>query len=104
MATAETINIEIGREDDGTIIFVGIDKKDIPLVRKALAYIHIQEQEEKRRARELASTCRNCKFSQSRGGYDGALCCTKRIVNKYYKKVVRPTETCNLFEKREGQK
>lgn len=104
MATAETINIEVEYEDDGTILFVGIDKENIPLVRKALAYLYKQEQEEKRKARELASTCRNCKFSQPRARYDHTLCCAKRIVHKYYKRVVRPTETCELFERKEDKK
>lgn len=95
--------MEIGYEDDGTIIFVGIDKENIQLVRKALAYLYKQEQEEKQKMRALASTCRNCKFSQPRGRYDGTLCCTKKIVNKYYKKVVRPTESCEMFERKEEQ-
>ena len=101
MAVSETIKIEIGYEDDGTIIFVDIDKENIPLVRKALAYLYKQEQEEKQKARKLASTCRICQFSQQRNRYDNTLCCSKRIVNKYYKKVVRPTETCKLFERKE---
>ncbi len=101
MAISETIKMEIGYEDDGTIIFVGIDKENIQLVRKALAYLYKQEQEEKKKIRALASTCRNCKFSQLRNRYDGTLCCTKKIVNKYYKKVVRPTESCEMFERKE---
>jgi len=103
MAIAETIKIEVEYEDDGTIIFVDIDKEDIILVRKALAYLHKQEQEEKQKARKLASTCRNCQFSQQRASYDNTLCCSKRIVNKYYKKVVRPTETCELFKRKEDK-
>lgn len=102
MTNAKTIKIEIGYEDDGTIAFVDIDKNDIQLARKALTYLYKQEQEEKQKARELASTCRNCKYSQQRARYDHTLCCTKRIVNKYYKKVVGPTETCELFERKEG--
>lgn len=105
MSSAKTIQIEVGCEDDGTILFVGIDKEDIPLVRKALAYQYKQDQEEKQRERKLAATCRNCKFSQQRElRYDGTLCCSKRIVNKYYKKVVRATETCELFERKEDEK
>ena len=105
MANVKTIRIDIGYEDDGTIIFVDIDKGDIPLARKALTYLYKQEQEEKRKARELASTCRNCKYSQQREmRYDHTLCCSKKIVNKYYKKVVRPTETCELFERKEEEK
>lgn len=104
MAISETINIEVGYEDDGTILFVGIDKENISLVRKSLAYLYKQEQEEKRKTRELASTCRNCKFSQPRGVYNGSLCCAKRIVHKYYKRVVRPTETCELFERKDDKK
>lgn len=104
MARSETIEIEVGYEYDGTILFVGIDKENIPLVRKALAYLHKQEQEEKQKARELASTCRNCKFSQPRDRYDHTFCCAKRIVHKYYKRVVRPTETCELFERKEDKK
>ncbi len=105
MANAKTIKIEVGYEDDGTIIFVDIDKGDISLARKALTYLYKQEQEEKQKARELASTCRNCKYSQQRLlRYDHTLCCSKRIVNKYYNKVVRPTETCELFERKEEQK
>ena len=100
MPNAKTINIEVGYEDDGTIIFVDVDKDDIALVRKALAYLHKQEQEEKQKARKLASTCRNCQFSQQRDRYDNTLCCSKKIVNKYYKKVVRSTETCELFERK----
>lgn len=103
MATSETIRMEIGYEDDGTIIFVGIDKENIQLIRKALAYLYKQEQEEKQKMRALASTCRNCKFSQRRDRYDGTLHCTKRTVNKYYKKVVRPTESCEMFERKEEQ-
>lgn len=101
MTTSETVKIEIGYEDDGSIIFVEMDKEDIQLVRKALAYLHKQEQEEKKKIKALASTCRNCKFSQPRGRYDGTLICTKKIVNKYYNKVVRPTESCEIFERRE---
>lgn len=105
MTNAKTIKIEIEYEDDGTITFVDIDKNDILFARKALTYLYKQEQEEKQKARELASTCRNCKFSQQREyRYDGTLCCIKKIVNKYYKKVVRPTETCELFERKEAQK
>lgn len=103
MAISETIKIEVGYEYDGTIIFVDIDEKHIPLARKALGYLYKQEQEEKRKARELASTCRNCKFSWPRHRYDGTLCCCKKIVNKYYKKVVRPSETCELFERKEKE-
>lgn len=101
MATSKTIKMKIGYEDDGTIIFVDIDKGNIQLVRKALAYLYKQEQEEKKKMRALASTCRNCKFSQRRDRYDSTLCCTKKIVNKYYKKVVRPTESCEMFERKE---
>ena len=101
MPNAKTINIEVGYEDDGTIIFVDIDKEDIALVKKAFAYLHKQEQEEKQKARKLASTCRNCQFSQQRDRYDNTLCCSKKIVNKYYKKIVRATETCELFERKE---
>ena len=101
MAISETIKIEVGYEYDGTIIFVDIDEKHIPLARKALGYLYKQEQEEKRKARELASTCRNCKFSSPR--YDGTLCCSKKIVYKYYKKVVRSSETCELFERKEKE-
>ena len=96
MTEAKTIKIEIGYEDDGTIIFVDIDKGDIPFARKALTYLYKQ-------ARELASTCRNCKYSQQRARYDHTLSCSKRIVNKYYTKVVRPTETCELFERKEEE-
>lgn len=103
MTNAKTIKIEIGYEDNETITFVDIDKNDIPLARKALTYLYKQEQEEKQKARELASTCRNCKYSQQRARYDHTLCCSKRIVNKYYKKVVRPTETCELFKRKEEQ-
>ena len=103
MATSETIKMEIGYEDDGSIVFVEIDKNNIQLVRKALAYLYKQEQEEKKKMRTLASTCRNCKFSQPRR-VDGTLTCSKRIVSKYYNKVVRPTETCDLFERKEEQK
>lgn len=102
MAMSETIKMEIGYEDDGTIIFVEMDKESIQLVRKALAYLYKQEQEEKKKMRVLASTCRNCKFSQPRQ-YDGTLTCTKKIVYKYYNKVIRPTETCDLFERKEEQ-
>lgn len=104
MTNTETIKIEVGYEDDGTILFVGIDKENIPLVRKALAYLYKQEQEEKQKARGLAPTCRNCKSSQPRDRYDHTLCCAKRIVHKYYKRVVRPTETCELFERKEDKK
>lgn len=100
MTEAKTIKIEVGYEDDGTITFVDIDKGDIPLARKALTYLYKQEQEEKQKARELASTCRNCEYSQQRARYDHTLSCSKRIVNKYYTKVVRPTETCELFERK----
>ena len=54
--------------------------------------------------RALASTCRNCKFSQPRGIYYGTLSCSKKIVNKYYNKVVRPTESCDLFKRKEETK
>lgn len=101
MAISETIRMEIGYEDDGTIIFVGIDKKNIQLVRKALAYLYKQEQSEKTKMRILASTCRNCKFSQPRNRYDNTLTCTENTVHKYYKKVVRPTESCKMFERKE---
>lgn len=101
MAISETIRMEIGYEDDGTIIFVDINKENIQLVRKALAYLYKQEQEEKKKIRALAPTCRNCKFSQRRDRYDGTLCCTEKIVNKYNKKVVRPTESCEMFKRRE---
>ena len=104
MAYSETIKIDIGYEDDGTILSVNIDNECIPLIRKALTHLYKQEQEEKQKARKLASTCRNCKFSQPRDRYDGTLCCSKKIVNKYYKKVVRPTETCELFERNEDEK
>ena len=103
MIETKTIKIEIGYENDGTITFIDIDKDDIPLVRKALTYLYKQEQEEKQKARKLASTCRNCKYSQKRDRYDHTLCCTKRIVNKNYKRVVRPTETCELFERKEEE-
>jgi len=102
MAISETIKMEIGYEDDGSIVFVEIDKNNIQLVRKALAYLYKQEQEEKKKMRTLASTCRNCKFSQPRR-VDGTLTCTKKIVHKYYNKVVRPTESCDLFERKEEQ-
>ena len=101
MAMLETVKMEIGYEDDGTIIFVEMDKENIPLARKALAYLYKQEQEEKKKMRALASTCRNCKFSQPRDRYDNTLTCGKRIVAKYYNKVIRPTETCDLFERKE---
>lgn len=101
MPNAKTINVEIGYEDDGKIIFVDINKEDILLLRRALAYLYKQEQEEKQKARKQSSTCRNCQFSQQRARYDNTLCCSKRIVNKYYKKVVRSTETCELFERKE---
>ena len=101
MAMLETVKMEIGYEDDGTIIFVEIDKESIQLARKALAYLYKQEQEEKKKIMALASTCRNCKFSQLRNRYDNTLTCGKRIVAKYYNKVVRPTETCDLFERKE---
>lgn len=100
MATSETIKINVGYEDNGTIAFVDIAERHIPLVRKALGFLYKQEQEEKRKARELASTCRNCKFSLPRSRYDSTLFCSKRIVSKYYKKVVRPSETCELFERK----
>ena len=103
MTKTKIVKIELGYEDDGTITFVDIDKDNIPLVRKALTYLYKQEQEEKQKARKLTSTCRNCKYSQQRDRYDHTLCCTKRIVNKYYKKVVRPTETCELFERKEEE-
>ena len=103
MAISETIKIEVGYEDDGTIIFVDINEKHIPLARKALGYLYKQEQEEKRKAREIASTCRNCKFSLSRNRYDGTLCCSKKIVNKYYNKIVRKSETFELFERKEKE-
>ena len=101
MPNTKTINVEVGYEDDGKIIFVDINKEDIPLVRMALTYLYKQEQEEKQKARKQSSTCRNCQFSQQRDRYDNTLCCSKRIVNKYYKKVVRSTETCELFERKE---
>ena len=101
MAFSESIKIEVGYEDDGTIIFVDIDKENVPLVRRALAYLHKQEQEERQKTKKLASTCRNCKFSQPRASYDRTLCCSKKIVAKYYKKVVRPTDTCEMFERKE---
>jgi hypothetical protein len=104
MTEAKTIKIEVGYEDGGTITFVDIDKGDIPLARKALTYLYKQEQEEKQKVRKLAPTCRNCEYSQQRERYDHTLCCSKRIVNKYYRKVVRPTETCELFERKEEQK
>ena len=103
MTTLETIRMKIGYEDDGTIISVDIDKKNIQLIRKALAYLYKQEQSEKTKMRILASTCRNCKFSQRRDRYDGTLHCTKRIVTRYYKKVVRPTESREMFERKEKQ-
>lgn len=103
MAMSETVKMEIGYDDDGTILFVEMDKENIQLVRKALAYLYKQEQEEKKKTRALASTCRNCKFSQPRDRYDNTLTCGKRIVAKYYNKVVRPTETCDLFERKEDQ-
>lgn len=103
MATSETIKINVGYEDNGTIIFVDIAERHIPLARKALRFLYKQEQEEKRKARELASTCRNCKFSLPRSRYDSTLFCSKRIVNKYYKKVVRPSETCKLFERKDKE-
>ena len=99
MAFSETITIEVGYEDDGTIIFADIDKEQIPYVRKALAYLYKQEQAEKEKARANAPTCRNCKFSLPRDCK--GLCCSKQIVNKYYKKVVRPTQTCEMFERKE---
>lgn len=98
---SETIKIEVGYEDDGSIIFVSVDKEQIKLVRKALAYVHKKEQEEKQRAREAASTCRNCRFSEPRDGFWGTLRCSRKIVNKYYKKVVQPSESCDLFERKE---
>lgn len=101
MAMSETVKMEIGYDDDGTILFVEMDKENIQLVRKALAYLYKQEQEEKKKMRALASTCRNCKFSQPRDRYDNKLTCSKRIVAKYYNKVVRPTESCDLFERKE---
>jgi hypothetical protein len=101
MATSKTIRMEIGYEDDGTIIFANIDKENIQLVRKALAYLYKQEQSEKTKMRILASTCRNCKFSQPRNRYDNTLTCTKKIVHKYHNKVVRPTESCKMFERKE---
>ena len=104
MAVSETIKMEIGYEDNGNIIFVEIDKDKIQLVRKALTYLYKQEQEEKKRIRALESTCRNCKFSSPRGHYDSTLTCSERIVNKYYHKVVRPSETCDLFKRKEENK
>lgn len=101
MANCETIQIEVGYEDDGNILFVSLDKEQINLVRKALKYLYKQEQEEKANARAAASTCRNCKFSKPRLYTTNTLSCTKRIVNKFYKKVVRPSESCNLFERKE---
>ena len=103
MTETKTVKIEIEYEDDGTITFVGVDKNDIPLARKAFTYLYKQEKEEKQKARKLASTCRNCKYSQKRDRYDHTLCCTKRIVNKYYKRVVRPTETCELFKRKKEE-
>ena len=100
MAMSETVKMEIGYDDDGTILFVEMDKENIQLVRKALAYLYKQEQEEKKKMRALASTCRNCKFSKQRDRYENTLTCGKRIVAKYYNKVVRPTETCDLFERK----
>ena len=94
--------MEIRYEDDGTIIFVGIDKENIQLVRKALTYLYKQEKDEKQKMRVLASTCRNCKFSQRRDRYDNTLTCAKKIVHKYYNKVVRPTESCEMFERKES--
>lgn len=101
MATSETIKMEIGYEDDGNIIFVGIDKDKIQLVRKALTYLYKQEQGEKKKIRALESTCRNCRFSNPRDRYDKTLTCSERIVNKYYHKIVRPSETCDLFKRKE---
>lgn len=98
---SETIQIEVGYEDDGNIIFVSLDKEQVNLARKALNYLYKQEQEEKARARAEASTCRNCKFSEPRPYITGTLCCTKKVVNKYYNKVVRPTECCEMFERKE---
>ena len=49
MAMSETVKMEIGYEDDGTIIFVEIDKEIIQLIGKALAYLYKQEQEEKKK-------------------------------------------------------
>ena len=100
MAVSETIKMEIGYEDNGNIIFVEIDKDKIQLVRKALAYLYKQEQEEKKKMRALESTCRNCKFSNRRDRYDRTLTCSERIVNKYYHKVVRPSNTCDLFKRK----
>lgn len=101
MASARTITLEVGWEDDGNILFVSIEKENIALVRKALAYLYKQEQEEKKRARETSQTCCNCKFAQSRNRYDGTLTCAKKIVNKYYHKVVRPSGNCELFSRKE---
>lgn len=99
---SEAIKIEVGYEDDGSIIFVSGDKEQLKLVRKALAYLYKKEQEERARARAEASTCRNCKFSEPRPYITDTLCCSKRIVNKFYTKVVRPSESCELFVRREG--
>jgi len=101
MTTSETIKMEIKYEDNENIIFVEMDKDKIQLVRKALAYLYKQEQEEKKKLRALESTCRNCKFSNQRDRYDRTLTCSERIVNKYYHKVVRPSETCDLFKRKE---
>lgn len=101
MATCKTIQIEVGYEDDGSILFVSLDKEKINLVRKALSYLYKQEQEEKAKTRAAASTCRNCKFSEPRPYITDTLSCTKRIVNKFYKKVVKPNESCDLFERKE---
>ena len=103
MANCETIQIEVGYEDDGNILFVSIDKEQVNLVRKALTYLYKQEQEEKAKARAATSTCRNCKFSEPRLCRNGTLSCTKRIVHKFYKKVVRPSESCDLFERKEDK-
>ena len=95
------ITLEIECEDNGDILFVSLAKEDIALVRKALAYLYKQEQEEKKRVRETAQTCRNCKFSQPRNRYEYTLTCSKKIVNKYYHKVVVPSGSCELFSRKE---
>lgn len=97
---SETIKIEVGYEDDGRVVFVWLDKEQLKLARKALAYVNKQEQEEKQRAREAAPTCRNCGFSEPRNGIRDSLCCSKKIVNRFYKKVVQPSGSCELFVRR----
>lgn len=103
MANCETIQIEVGYEDDGSILFVSLDKEQVNLVRKALTYLYKQEQEEKAKTRAAASTCRNCKFSEPRLYRTDMLSCTKQIVHKFYMKVVRPSESCDLFERKEDK-